>query len=151
MSEARVVIDRDALGLTPLVIEGDGPGPLILLEDGLPEPALMPDVRFASSPWVSGETPVSTRMTNSSLPIELEVNGENALAVRAKVLDLQVAVTKQLVYTVTVEALGVAIVYTCFPGSVSPLLGSRKWELTRDYQEFFTLALPCYPIPVSVN
>lgn len=142
-----VSIDRTSLSLSPLTIGLDGSGTYSLTQVGLGRPAITPRATyFPDSRDVDGSKLQAVVREQSSLPLEVLVQGVSAAALDTAINDLDAAVW-QFTYDTTVTIGGVAKVWHCTPAAWAPTSGLVEHAHVEQFFEVLTLTIPVYPIP----
>lgn len=140
-----VVIDRTALGLSPLVIGDSRADKFMLRADGLTMPADRVRYSYAApSPYVAGSLLTSAVADQSFISMTVRVREQTDAALNAAVLELQRAV-RQFSFEVSVTRGGLVEARRCHRGEVVPATAVDIFEVKR-HQATFNILIPCQPL-----
>ena len=146
MTAATVSIDRTSLSLGALSIGTDRTGTYCLTINGLGDPEMV--WRFGTMPnsdAIHGREVTSAALEQSSLALEVAVQGTTSSDLRTKRVALTTALS-QFTYTVTVTVDGVAQTWACDPANWSVSGGTVPHAHQDQFVQVMTLTIPVHPI-----
>lgn len=138
----RTSLSLSALSMSALLADGTALGIV-----GYQEPAKTPRVGYApSSNYEHGDTVLSWSWQQSILNFDVVPVNPATEAVARDLIDQLVTAVSRVQYQTTVTVNGVAKVWTCDVGSVTPA-GARTLVDLKTKAPVWAVSIPCYPIP----
>lgn len=144
---ASVSIDRTSLGLSPLVISGDGSGTYSLTAAGLGRPLVTARYTYAdASADVEGQVLLQAVRDTSALPLEVLVQA-NTYAALQDALDALADAVWQFTYTTTTTVAGVSRSWRCQPCAPQVDEGVITHARADQHLAVAALTIPVNPTP----
>lgn len=147
MATITISIDRTALSLSPLVMDGNADGTSGLAVANYTDPALQARIQYApSSLEQHGDLALGWTWQQTILGFDVFPDDQaSEAAAQALVDELRDAITQALEFDVTVTKGGSVEVWTCNPGSLVPV-GGRTVANLEEHDAVWTVTLPCFPV-----
>lgn len=136
-------IARTSLSLSPLVLSANDDSNTWGILPGYTPPGRIARVRYASSNFTHGDVAVGSTWQQAVHSFDVSPTVASAAGLAAAVAELQAALG-QFTYLTTVTRNGVAEVWTCDTGSLSP--APLDVNEVDHHQPVYSVTIPCYPV-----
>ena len=138
-----VSIDRDSLGLQPLVIDTAPNTDYWLPEDGLGAPGYTHRRSYSTAAYVHGALQTAAVLEQSTLPLTVYIGGDTTAQLRNRVEALVTAL-RQFYFTTTVTVDDYAETWGCDCADVGAAL--HEPGMTSAHMQRREVTIPLYPI-----